>query len=220
MASHFEPAESRDGKMVYGWKRVIDITLPLHEGMAKPSPVFEGFRLHWDLRIEKGQGRNRSRFSMESHLGTHVDAPVHFIKDGKFIDQVPVENLFGPAGVIQVPFPGAVTAEFLEKVRPGPEILLFKFGKERLDRKRPYFSPDGVKALIGRGVRVVGTDNFNVDSIQTEWEIHHLILGNGILIVEGLNLEGIADGAYDFICLPLLIKGGEGAPARALLLEK
>jgi arylformamidase len=220
MASHFEPAESRDGKMVYGWKRVIDITLPLHEGMAKPSPVFEGFRLHWDLRIEKGQGRNRSRFSMESHLGTHVDAPVHFIKDGKFIDQVPVENLFGPAGVIQVPFPGAVTAEFLEKVRPGPEIFLFKFGKERLDRKRPYFSPDGVKALIGRGVRVVGTDNFNVDSIQTEWEIHHLILGNGILIVEGLNLEGIADGAYDFICLPLLIKGGEGAPARAILLEK
>jgi arylformamidase len=220
MASHFEPAESRGGKMVYGWKRVIDITLPLHEGMAKPSPVFEGFRLHWDLRIEKGQGRNRSRFSMESHLGTHVDAPVHFIKDGKFIDQVPVENLFGPAGVIQVPFPGAVTAEFLEKVRPGPEIFLFKFGKERLDRKRPYFSPDGVKALIGRGVRVVGTDNFNVDSIQTEWEIHHLILGNGILIVEGLNLEGIADGAYDFICLPLLIKGGEGAPARALLLEK
>lgn len=157
---------------------------------------------------------------MESHLGTHVDAPVHFIKDGKFIDQVPVENLFGNAGVIQVPFPGAVTAAFLERVKPGPEILLFKFGNERLDRKWPYFSPDGVKALIGRGIKAVGTDNFNVDSIQTEWEIHHLILGNGILIIEGLNLEGINDGAYDFICLPLLIKGGEGAPARALLLEK
>ena len=220
MASHFEPAGKQDEKRIFGWKRVIDITLPLHEGMAKPSPVFEGFRLHWDLRIEEGQGRNRSRFSMESHLGTHVDAPVHFIKDGKFIDQVPVENLFGNAGVIQVPFPGAVTAAFLEKVKPGPEILLFKFGNERLDRKWPYFSTDGAKALIGRGVRVVGTDNFNVDSIQTEWEIHHLILGNGILIVEGLNLERISDGAYDFICLPLLIKGGEGAPARALLLEK
>jgi len=157
---------------------------------------------------------------MESHLGTHVDAPVHFIRDGKNIDQVPAENLFGTAAVLQVPFPEAVTADFLERVQPGPEILLFKFGNVRLDRKWPYFRPDGVKALISRGIKAVGTDNFNVDSIQTEWEIHHLILGNGILIVEGLNLEGITGGAYDFICLPLLIKGGEGAPARALLLEK
>jgi arylformamidase len=94
MASHFEPAGKQDEKRIFGWKRVIDITLPLHDGMAKPSPAFEGFRLYWDLRIEKGQGRNRSRFSMESHLGTHVDAPVHFIQDGKFIDQVP-GNLFG-----------------------------------------------------------------------------------------------------------------------------
>ncbi len=220
MTSHFEPAGNQQEKRIFGWKRLIDITLPLHDGMAKPSPAFEGFRLHWDLRIEGGHGRNRSRFSMESHLGTHVDAPVHFVRDGRYIDQVPLENLFGSAGVVQVPFPKAVTADFLERVNPGPEILLFKFGNERLDRKWPYFSPDGAKAIIGRGVRVVGTDNFNVDSIQTEFEIHHLILGNGILIVEGLNLEGIADGNYDFICMPLLIKGGEGAPARALLLEK
>jgi len=151
MASHFEPATSQDGKRTFGWKRIMDITLPLHDGMAKPSPAFEGFRLHWDLRMEKGQGRNRSRFSMESHMGTHVDAPVHFIRDGKNIDQVPVENLFGTAGVVQVPFPEAATADFLGRVKPGPEILLFKFGHVRLDRKWPYFSPDGAKALSRQG---------------------------------------------------------------------
>jgi arylformamidase len=201
-------------------KRMIDITMPLHEGTEKPSPSLEGFRLQWDLRIDRGQGRNRSKFSMESHIGTHVDAPVHFIQGGKSIDEIPVENLLGPAEVIHVSYPEAVTADLLEKQHHGPDIVLFKYGKERLDRKWPYFSRDGVEALIARGVKVVGTDNFNIDSIGTEWEIHHLILGNKILVIEGLNLGGIADGIYELICLPLLIKGAEAAPARAFLIQK
>ena len=201
-------------------KKIIDITMPLHVGMAKPSPSFDGFTLQWDLRMERGEGRNRSKFSMESHIGTHVDAPVHFIRDGKSIDEIPVTNLLGPAEVINVPYPDPVTAEFLAKEHRGSDIVLFKYGNERLDRKWPYFSRDGVEALIGRGVKVIGTDNFNIDSIGTEWEIHHLILGNDILVIEGLNLEGIADGIYELMCMPLLIKGGEAAPARAFFCRK
>jgi arylformamidase len=96
--------------------------------------------------------------------------------------------------------------------------VLFKYGKKRLDRKWPYFSRDGAESLIEKGVKVIGTDNLNIDSIGTEWEIHHLILGNEILVVEGLNLEGIAEGLYELICLPLLIEGAEAAPARAYLI--
>lgn len=203
-----------------GRKKFIDITMPLHDGMAKPSPSLEGFTLQWDLRMERGEGRNRSKFSMESHIGTHVDAPAHFIRDGKSIDEIPVTNLLGLAEVISVPYPDPVTAEFLEEEHRGFDIVLFKYGKERLDRKWPYFSHDGVEALIRRDVKVVGTDNFNIDSIGTEWEIHHLILGNEILVIEGLNLEGIADGIYELMCMPLRIKGGEAAPARAFLVKK
>ena len=201
-------------------KELIDITVPLHDGMQKPSTSFKGFKQKWDLRIEWGQGRNRSTISMESHVGTHVDAPLHFIQGGKSIDEMPMGNLLGPAEVICISFPDAVTADLFEKQHHGPSIVLFKFGKERLSREWPYFSRDGVEALIDRGVKVVGTDNFDIDSIETKWEIHKLILGNEILVIETLNLEGIADGLYELICAPLLIKGAEAAPARAFLIQR
>jgi len=202
-----------------GNKQFIDITMPLHERTEKPSPSLEGFRLKWDLRIDMGQGRNRSNFSMGSHIGTHVDAPVHFIQGGKSIDEIVTENLLGIAEVIHVPYPEAVTDDLLEKQYHGADIVLFKYGRERLDRKWPYFKRDGVEYLITRGVRVVGTDNFNIDSIGTEWEIHHLILGKEILVIEGLDLNGVAAGIYEFICLPLRIIGAEAAPARAFLIQ-
>ena len=98
-------------------------------------------------------------------------------------------------------------------------FLIFKFGKERLNREYPYFSADGIHYLVQQGIQVVGTDNFNIDSKTTEWEIHHLILGKEIIVVEGLLLDNVSPGIYGFICLPLRIKGGEGSPARALLIE-
>ena len=64
-------------------QKIIDITLPLHPNMEKPTPSFNGFQFQWDVRIERGEKRNRSSFGMESHLGTHVDAPLHFIPEGK-----------------------------------------------------------------------------------------------------------------------------------------
>jgi arylformamidase len=201
-------------------KKLIDITVPLHEGMEKASPSFEGFRLKWDVRIERGDGRNRSTISMESHVGTHVDAPLHFIRNGKSIDEMPIENLFGSAEVIRISHPDAVTADLLERQHRGASIVLFKFGKERLSRKWRYFSGDGVEALVARGVRVVGTDNYDIDSVDTQWEIHHLILGNEILVIETLNLEGVAEGLYELMCAPLHIKGAEAAPARAFLVKR
>ena len=203
----------------YEQRKMIDITLPLHNNMEKPSPFFKGFKLKWDLRIEKGDHRNRSSFSMETHLGTHVDAPLHFISEGKNMNQMDINRLIGKAQVIEVPFPETVSDHFLSSIIEKEEIILFKFGPERLSRDYPYFSKEGVDYLIEKKIKVVGTDNFNIDSKTTEWNIHHLMLGNEIIVVEGLYLDEVDPGLYDFICLPLSIKDGEGAPARAVLFK-
>jgi len=200
-------------------RKIIDITLPLHPHMEKPSPTFKGFQFQWELRIEKGEQRNRSKFSMESHVGTHVDAPLHFISEGKSIDEMPITQLIGKAQVIEVPYPQAVTDNFLSSRLKAIKIAIFKFGRDRLNREYPYFSVKGVHYLIQQGIRVVGTDNFNIDSKTTEWQIHHMMLGQEMMIVEGLLLEKVLPGVYEFICFPLLIKGGEGSPARALLID-
>lgn len=202
-----------------GQRKIIDITLPLHSHMEKPSPTFKGFQFQWELRIEKGEQRNRSKFSMESHVGTHVDAPLHFISEGKSIDEMPITQLIGKAQIIEVPYPQTVTDNFLSSRLKNIKIAIFKFGRDRLDREHPYFSIKGVRYLIQKGIRVVGTDNFNIDSKTTEWKIHHVMLGQEMMIVETLNLEKVNPGVYEFICLPLLIKGGEASPARALLID-
>jgi len=200
-------------------RKIIDITILLHSQMEKPLPTYKGFQLQWDTQTEKGDYNNRSKFSMESHVGTHVDAPLHFIPEGKSIDEMPISRLIGKAQVIEIPFPQAVTDDFLSSRLKRTKITIFKFGRERLNREHPYFSVEGVNYLIQHGIQVVETDNFNIDSKTTKWKIHHTMLGQGMMIVEGLLLEKVLPGIYDFICLPLLIKGGEGSPARALLIE-
>ena len=200
-------------------QKIIDITIPLHPNMEKPTPTFKGFQFQWDVRIERGEKRNRSSFSMESHLGTHVDAPLHFISNGKTLEEISLSHLIGKAQVIEVPYPKMITKEFLIPNLKKVEIILFKFGKERLDQEYPYFSSGGVNYLIKQRIKVIGTDNYSVDSKTTEWKIHQLMLGKEIIIVEGLFLENVPSGIYGFICLPLRIKGGEGSPARALLIK-
>ena len=201
-------------------KEIIDITLPFYPEMEKPSPTFKGFQFQWDLRIETGGQCNRSAFSMETHVGTHVDAPLHFIENGKSIDQMPINQLIGKAQIIEVPFPEVVSSKLLiTRLLNEVKIVIFKFGRERLDRKHPYFSPDGVNYLIKKGIKTVGTDNYNVDSETTQYKIHHLILGQEMMIIEGLKLDEVSPGFYELICLPILIRGGEAAPARAILIR-
>ncbi|RLC34256.1 MAG: hypothetical protein DRH33_09525 [Candidatus Nealsonbacteria bacterium] len=200
-------------------RKIIDITLPLHSCMEKPLPTFEGFQFQWKSRIEKGQHNNLSKFSMESHVGTHVDAPLHFVSGGKSIDEIPVNRLIGKAQVIEVPYPQVVTDDFLKSRLKAAKIVIFKFGRERLNQEYPYFSIKGVRYLNQQKIQVVGTDNYSIDSKTTKWKIHHMMLGQEVIVVESLLLKNILPGVYEFICLPLLVKGGEASPARALLID-
>jgi arylformamidase len=203
-------------KLIIEDKKIIDVSTPLTEDM-EVIPGLRNFKIEWLFTIDKGDLRNRSLITMETHLGTHVDAPKHFIKNGKSLDELPICNLMGMAQIITVPSKTIISQSFLKEIYDDEYIVLFKFGKERRDRTIDYFDKSAISFLFKKKVKTIGTDNGTVDSINTGIEIHTQILSKEILIVEGLRLERVDDGKFFFICLPLAIPGAEGSPARAII---
>lgn len=181
----------------------IDITKPLVAGM----PVYSG---HEQFRAEQLQtvaehGYNLSKFSMGSHCGTHMDSPAHFVAGGLTIEAAPLDLLVGPARVVTV--------------RPGEDFAAVPQGTRRLIMRAefPGLTPEQARTLYDRGVRLLGTTSMSIAPADNEAEIHRLFLANGAWILENVTLEGVADGEYELVCLPLKLQGLEGAPARALL---
>lgn len=203
-------------------RKIIDISEPLHDGVIKYKSL-KPYKRTWlrDFNDDKGSTMRMSSFEMTSHVGTHIDAPMHYIEDGMSMDQVPLSRYFAKAQVMELPEGGAVTAEFLSgKIEQGVTALLFKYGRTRLDGRYDYFSVSGIKTMIEAGIEIMGTDNFNVDTPSTKKQIHVTALGAGMSIFEVLNLNEVKPGLYDLIALPLKIKGAEAAPARIVLIEQ
>jgi arylformamidase len=171
--------------------------------------------------VEKGDLCTISALKMGTHTGTHIDAPIHFLPGGTGTDRVPLENLIGPARVIEIKDAHAVKAEELRVHHLGTrERLLFKTSNSERRWKTSQFVPDFVSIaedaasyLAGLNTLAVGIDYLSAGSPET----HRTLLSAGVAIVEGLNLAGVSPGRYELFCLPLKILGGDGAPARALL---
>jgi arylformamidase len=167
---------------------------------------------------------------MGAHVGTHVDAPAHFVRGGIGVDDLDLDLLVGPAWVVHAPQVDALSAEVLEglAIPPGTERLLFRTrnsawwgrGGDRFQENYVGVTDDGARWLIDRGVRLVGVDYLSVAPYDELVPPHRTLLGAGLIVVEGLDLRGIAPGQYQFVCLPLKVTGGDGAPARAILIEE
>jgi arylformamidase len=205
-----------------GW---IDISVPLHTNMA-----------HWpgdpDVRIERTQSLtggapcNVSQLTMSAHTGTHVDAALHFVPDGAALDTMPLSATIGPARVLEIRDAEAVRAAELQRhrIRRGERILLKTQNSARcwsaagFVEDFVYIAADAARYLAQRHVRAVGVDYLSVDGYRQDGSESHLVLLRaGVWIIEGLNLAAVRPGAYELICLPLRIQGGDGGPARAIL---
>lgn len=155
-------------------------------------PVYPGDP---EVRLERVRSSPAvSRLDFGVHTGTHVDAPVHFLEGTSGADQLPLEVLNGPCEVVAGS--GAATR------------LLVKEG-EALDGA-------GARELVDQGVRLIGVDRMSVG----DEEAHRVLLGAGVVVVEGLDLSGVEPGSYDLWCLPLKLVGSDGAPARAILVRR
>ena len=203
----------------------IDISVPLRTGMVhwpdNPPVVIERTQdLAW------GHVSNVSKMSLGVHTGTHVDAPRHFLGDGEGIHAAPFSALIGPARVIAIADPRAVTVEELGEhdLQPGERVLFKTLNSTRCWQTDDfiedfvYVPRDAARYLARHRVRTVGVDYLSVGGYAADGvETHQALLGAGVWIIEGLNLAAIPPGTYELICLPLAILDGDGAPARAVL---
>lgn len=209
--------------MSSGW---VDVSIPLRNGMVgwPGDAPFDRTLTH---SIAAGAANNLSQISTSAHTGTHMDAPLHFIADAAAMETMPIDAVVGPARVVGIRDPEAIRVAELEPLalKAGERIL---FRTRNSDRRLAdgefvkdftYIAPDAARYLAERGVRTVGVDYLSVGAFREESgrETHRVLLGAGIWIIEGLNLADVEPGAYEMICLPLLLVGSDGAPARAVL---
>ena len=206
-----------------GW---MDVSIPLRNGMSG-WPGDDPFERRLTHAMAAGAANNLSQIAASAHTGTHMDAPLHFIADAPAMETMPIDAVVGAARVVGIRDPEAVRVAELEPLglEPGERVL---FRTRNSDRRLTegefakdfvYVAPEAARYLAERAVRTVGVDYLSVGAFREESgrETHRVLLGAGIWIIEGLNLADIEPGAYEMICLPLLLVGSDGAPARAVL---
>jgi arylformamidase len=203
----------------------IDISVTLSSGMVRwPSDPPAAIRRVQDL--EAGAPANLTHMDMCAHTGTHVDAPLHFVRGGQGIDEMPLDVGIGPCRVVEVLDRDSVGADDLRPFDPRPgERLLIKTRNSRGRWEREPFDPrfvhlrgSAAEFLAGRGIRTLGIDYLSVGGYEVDGvETHLALLQAGVWIIEGLNLGAVSPGEYELVCLPLRLFGADGAPARAVL---
>lgn len=203
-----------------------DISLPLSSDL----PVWPGdppFVRRLISALAQGGNTNTSFLEMSAHMGTHVDAPNHFLGDQRTIDHLPLSILCGRVYVLHLPKVDLVTASILEnsEIPPRTRRILIKTrnsdcwaGKEKEFQKDFVgLSPDAAQYVVDRGFKLIGVDYLSVAPYKQSRPTHEILLKAGIVIVEGLDLSAVSQGRYSLYCLPLKLVGSDGAPARAML---
>jgi arylformamidase len=206
-------------------KAWMDISVTIKAGMAH-WPDNPKIKVDKMLSMDRGDVCNVSVLSLGSHTGTHMDAPLHFIANGKSLDKMPLDATIGPARVIEIKDREAVKFEEIAKCKFKPgERILFKtrnsaksWKSDNFDEDFVYISKEAAAFLAKSKIRTVGIDYLSVGGYRKDGvETHHALLGAGIWIIEGLNLSKVKPGKYELCCLPLKVLNSDGAPARALL---
>lgn len=203
-----------------------DISLPLSSGL----PIWPGdppFRRRYISEIAEGGNTNTSYLEMCAHMGTHVDAPDHFLGNGRTIETLPLSILCGRAYVLYLPDVDLITAEVLEnaEIPPRTRRILFKTrnssywaaGEQAFQTNFVALSMDAAEYLVNRSVKLVGIDYLSIAPYQQSRPTHEILLKAGVVILEGLDLSEVSQGRYSLYCLPLKLVGSDGAPARAML---
>lgn len=169
------------------------------------------------LKMSEGAGYNLSAFSMCAHNGTHVDAPLHFIDEGKSVDQVCLEHYIGYAyvavhnGLIRA----ADAQQILEKARKCDAGAADRI----LVKGRATLTAEAAKVFASEKIRLFGNESQTVGPEDAPVEVHQIMLGAGIVLLEGIRLSAVEEGVYFLHAAPMNLGGAEGAPCRATLIR-
>jgi arylformamidase len=201
--------------------KLIDVSVPIREGM----PIYDrnpGVHFERALSIAAGDAVNISRLDLGSHTGTHVDAPLHFLEGGAGAETLDPSVMIGEAHVVDArALEHDIDAAALDRldIPSGAERLIFKTPNSELWRLDHFtrdfirFVESGARRLVDGGVRLVAIDYLSIGDEAA----HLVLLGNGVIPIEGLDLRAVEPGPCTIYCLPLKLVGCDGAPARVLL---
>ena len=208
--------------------RIVDLTLPLRSGM--PGVAFEPA-----LTIEK-DGWNATTLHLYSHAGTHMDAPIHYAVSEETVDAIPLERCMGPAWVADaadVGPRGLISPEHLgavaDRLAPGDGLLIrtgwsARHGTPEYRTALPRISRDLALWCVDHTVKILGVEQpavADVTNLEELTAIHRILLGAGVVIVEGLaGLGALVKERVTFMAFPLRLAGGDGSPVRALAIEE
>jgi arylformamidase len=207
---------------------IYDISLPISESLVV-WPGDPPISITQVSHLDRGDHATVSRLEMGAHTGTHVDAPAHFVRGGAGVDTLDLDTLVGLALVAEARDADALTADVLAElaIPLGAGRVLFRTrnsdlwtrGAREFDEDFVAITEDGARWLVERGIMLVGVDYLSVAPFGASRPTHEMLLRAGSVVVEGLNLSGIRPGMYQLVCLPLKVVGGDGAPARAILMD-
>jgi len=165
--------------------------------------------------INKGDLYNLSCFSMCNHNGTHADAPSHFIKDGKTIDEIPLEYFVGECYVYS--HDGEITKN--EAINILQKAKKYQANERILIKGNCVVTKEAAIEFKNANIKLIGNESQSIGPIDSPMEVHLILLSNNIVLLEGIDLKNVVDGKYFLCAQPLNIKGVEGAPCRAILIS-
>lgn len=165
-----------------------------------------------------------SEICMSNHSGTHIDAPVHYLKTGMTVDQLPLPHLIGPCRVLDVSGAGVnIDASHLKGRIEGARRILLRTAFSQCNSFQedyPSLTLRAAQFLTDAGTLCVGIDSFSIEAFVCDGAVHRELLSHECLIIELLDLSKVPEGDYSLVALPLRLVGLDGAPARVILLDK
>jgi arylformamidase len=207
--------------------KLYDVSVLIFPGM----PQWDGEQVVAEVPMSRtpADGANVTALTLTTHTGTHVDPARHFVHGGRTVDEVSLDRWVGLCWVADVTgaFPEIEVADLVRAGIPeGTTRLVLKTRSAELWSTDPETFVDTFVALsvpaaewvVARGIRLVGIDYLSIGPYHTTGaETHMVLLANDVLVVEGLDLHEVPEGAYELLCFPLKIRAGDGAPARVAL---
>ena len=167
--------------------------------------------------MEKGDLYNLTAFSMCAHNGTHIDAPFHFIKDGKTVDSIGLDTFIGMAYVAE--HNGIVSADDATEMLEKAEKQNSDAAKRILIKGEAEVSAEAAKVFAESNILLLGNESQTVGPENAPMEVHLILLGAGVVLLEGIRLSEVSEGVYFLNAVPLNLSGSDGSPCRAVLIS-
>jgi len=167
--------------------------------------------------MEKGDLYNLTAFRICAHNGTHIDAPFHFIKEGKTVDAICLEAVVGMAYVAE--HQGIVSGDDAAKIMEKAKAQNVEAVKRILIKGAAEVSPEAAKVFADAGILLLGNESQTIGPEDEPMEVHQLLLGADVILLEGIRLSEVLEGCYFLNAAPLNLAGADGAPCRAILIE-